>query len=118
MPAREYIPNRVDFAFQYNLEKLKPRLAAKIGELASLHFSLLLTARWESEERSDLEERSRLREDLASLRELYYDKLDEIAMSFGLQMALDAKKSVERRLTPSGSGDFPVRLTQVPVAQA
>jgi hypothetical protein len=73
-------------------------LANRIVELARLRFSIILTAHWESLERGDRLHRKELHGDLEQLHELYLRKLDEIAMAFGVQAAIDAKKKVEREV--------------------
>jgi len=65
-------------------------------ELARLRFAILLTARWEASDAEDPERRKELRVELADLRRLYYDKIDEIAMTFGVAQAIKAKAEVER----------------------
>jgi hypothetical protein len=77
-------------------EKREALLGLKTEELAGIHFSILLTARWEAAERTDKERRDELRHDLANLRTAYFDKIDDIAMSFGVQKAMDAKRTIER----------------------
>ena len=86
-------------ASRYVIEKQEALLGLKTEELAGLQFSILLTARWEAAERADSELRDELRNDLANLRAAYFDKIDDIAMTCGVQAAIDAKKSVERSVT-------------------
>ncbi len=74
-------------------------LAARIVELARLRFSIILTAKWESAERGDRLHRKELHGDLEQLHALYFQKIDEIAMTFGVQAAMDAKKKVEREVS-------------------
>ncbi len=73
-------------------------LDASKEELASLRFSILVTAKWEwsASEDGDEERRDELRDELAGLRRQYAEKIDEIAMTFGVQNAMDAKAEVER----------------------
>jgi hypothetical protein len=73
-------------------------LATSIDELAGLRFSIILTARWETSASGDWELRDDLRGRLARLRRDYSNKIDEIAMSFGVQFAMDAKEEVERSM--------------------
>jgi hypothetical protein len=78
-------------------------LAANLEELASLRFSIILTARWERSASEDLERREELRDELARLRCQYSEKIDEIAMTFGIQTAMNAKDEVEHTVTvPKG----------------
>ncbi len=81
---------------RYIREKQQDRLSASVDELASLRFSIILTGRWEIAASEDPERRGELREELACLRRQYSEKIDEIAMSFGVQIAMDAKDEVER----------------------
>ncbi len=63
-------------------------LAESTARLASLRFLIIAAAR-----------REQTREQLARLRRQYSALIDEIAMSFGVQAAMDAKESVERSVT-------------------
>lgn len=71
-------------------------LDALIDELAGLRFSLILTARWEASSTEDWGRREELRARLATLRRRYADKIDEIAMTFGVPDAMRAQEYVER----------------------
>lgn len=73
-------------------------LAVLTEKLADLRFLIILTARWERSENVDREERILMRSDLVRLRKQYADMIDEIAMSFGVQQAMDAQHDVERRV--------------------
>jgi hypothetical protein len=75
--------------------KHETNLAAMTQELASLRFSIILLARWEASRSVDQQNLAELREELAHLRELYLEKIDDIAMTFGVQQAIDAKENVE-----------------------
>jgi hypothetical protein len=79
-------------------EKKEANLSGAIEELVRLRFSILLTARWEAAETEDAERRGELREELAELRRFYFDEVDEIAMTFGVQQAIKAKEEVERNV--------------------
>ena len=79
-------------------EKQGNLLAANTNELASLRFSIILTARWEASASQDLERRDGLRAELADLRRQYSQKIDKIAIMFGIQCAMDAKEEVERNV--------------------
>ncbi len=83
---------------RYVHEKQQLLLTAVIEELASLRFSVMLTARWEASAGNDLERRDELRDELADLHRQYSGKLDDIAMTFGIQTAMDAKEEVERKV--------------------
>jgi hypothetical protein len=76
--------------------KRESNLAAFLQELAGLRFSIVLLARWEASDSVDQENRAELRHELKHLRALYLETIDELAMNFGVQQAMDAKKEVER----------------------
>jgi len=86
-------------ASRYIKETREALLAYEIEELAALRFSIILTARWEASEDQDPEQRAELRADLLLLRRHYGDKIDEIAMTFGVEEAMKAKNQVERTVT-------------------
>jgi hypothetical protein len=79
--------------------KHETNVAAMTQELASLRFSIILLARWEASRSVDLDNLAELRTELAHLRALYFDKIDEMAMIFGIKQALATKESVERTVT-------------------
>jgi hypothetical protein len=83
-------------ASRFAREKQKTLLALNTGELAGLRFSIILTAKWEASASVDVERRGELRSELAGLRRIYSQKIDEIAMTFGVQNAMNAKEDVER----------------------
>jgi hypothetical protein len=83
-------------ASRYVKESREALLAYETEELAALRFSIILTARWETSEDEDPQERAGLRADLSLLRRHYGDKIDEIAMTFGVEEAMKAKDQVER----------------------
>jgi hypothetical protein len=79
-------------------------LATAREELASLRYMVILTARWESSDSLHAKRRAQLRSDLAQLRTSYSQKIDQIAMTFGIQQAMEAKEHVEHRITvPRGA---------------
>jgi hypothetical protein len=83
-------------ASRYIKETREVLLAYEIEELAALRFSIILTARWEASDNEDPEQRAALRADLSLLRRHYGDKIDEMAMTFGVAEAMKAKDYVER----------------------
>jgi hypothetical protein len=85
--------------FQEDSEKL---FVANTEELASLRYSVILTAKWEASEAEDAERQAELRTELNQLRYLYFDKIDQIAMNFGVQKAINAKEEAERMAQPAG----------------
>lgn len=90
---------------QPEVETGEAQLAASIEELASLRFTITLTARFADSPSEDPERREQLRERLATLRRQYENKVDSIAMTLGVQAAMTAKDEVERKVTvPRGLG--------------
>ena len=65
-------------------------------ELAGIRFSIVLLSRWRSSPGLDAANRAELREELTHLRSLYLDTLDELAMAFGVQRAIETRQEVER----------------------
>ena len=84
-PASRYIRETRDELLTYEAE-----------ELAALRFSIILTARWEASNDEAPDRRAELRDELALLRKHYGDKVDEIAMTFGIDQAIKTKDEVER----------------------
>ncbi len=91
-------PAVVGPASRYISESREKQLAQAVEGLAVLRFSVILTARWESSEIEDAEQRAELRKELVILRKQYGDKLDEIAMTFGVAHAMTVKEEVERNV--------------------
>lgn len=85
-------------ATSHACERKGSTLTIAMEELVRLRFSTLLTARWASAEDEDPERRGELRVELAELRKCYFDEIDEIAMHFGVQQAMNAKEEVERNV--------------------
>jgi hypothetical protein len=83
-------------ASRYIRESQEAMLFYDTEELAVLRFSIILTARWADSEGEEPERRAELRSELAILRKHYGDKIDEIAMTFGVGQAMKAKAEVER----------------------
>jgi len=77
-------------------ESREAMLAYETEELAALRFSIILTARWEASDDEDPQQRAELCADLSLLRRHYGDKIDEMAMTFGVEEAMRAKDEVER----------------------
>ncbi len=74
-------------------------LAAGAEKLAELRYLIILTSRWESADNVDAERRARFRADLVRLHREYFAEVDEIAMRYGVQQAMDAQMMVERTVT-------------------
>jgi hypothetical protein len=78
-------------------------------ELAALRFSIILTERWAASDDEDPQRRAELRGELKLLREHYGDKIDEIAMTFGVQQAIQTRDEVEHSVV------VPLNLKPIPV---
>ena len=89
--------------YQYVIETRDALLANDTEELGILRFSIILTARWADSDSESPEHRAELRADLALLRKHYSDKIDEIAMTFGVKQAMKAKEEVERTVVVPGN---------------
>ena len=88
----------------FNLERQNTDLAALTEEMAGLRYSIILAARWAGSKSIEAESRADLQTELAQLRALYSDRLDEIAMRFGIPQAIAAKETVERTVhVPKGA---------------
>lgn len=96
MPIQTRVIASSEPAYECIFDQQEAQFAAKTGELAGLRLSVLLTAKWESEEKPGTDSRAQLHCELNNFRNLYFDKIDEIAMTFGIQKAIDAKRTVER----------------------
>ncbi len=92
-------PASLNPASRYVRESREALLAYDTEELAVLRFSIILTARWEASDSEAPERRAELRKELALLRKHYGDKIDEIAMTYGVMQAMKAKEEVERTVT-------------------
>ena len=89
-------PASLNPASRYIRESRETLLAYDTEELAVLRFSIILTARWEASDSEDTERAQNLRRELEQLRKHYGDKIDEIAMTYGVVQAMKAKEEVER----------------------
>jgi hypothetical protein len=86
-------------ATRFVQEQREQLLASEMEELAGLRFSIVITAKWEASGEEDPLRREELRLELEDLRARYADKIDRIAMTFGVAQAMQAKEEVERNVT-------------------
>jgi hypothetical protein len=86
-------------ATRFVQEQREQMLAIEMEELAGLRFSIVITAKWEASGDEDAQRREELRIELNDLRKRYLDKVDQIAMVFGVAEAMQAKEEVERNVT-------------------
>jgi len=97
-------------ASRYMKETREALLTFETEELAALRFSIILTARWEASDDQDPEQRAELRADLLLLRRQFGDKIDELAMTFGVEEAMKAKDNIERTVVvPRDMKPMPIR---------
>lgn len=100
-------------ASRYTKESREALLAYETEELAALRFSIILTARWEASDDQDPLQRAELHADLSLLRRHYGDKIDELAMTFGVEEAMKAKDEVERTVVvPRDMKPMPIRRAE------
>jgi hypothetical protein len=92
----------IDLGSPYFQEDFQKLFATKTEELASLRYSIVLTAKWEASKSENAERQSDLRAELVQLRRLYSDKIDQIAMTFGVRKAIAAKEEAERMASSVG----------------
>jgi hypothetical protein len=92
-------------------EKQGDLIAASTNELASLRFAIILTARWEASANEELERRDELRAELKDLRLQYFQKIDDIAMTYGVRSAMNAKEEVERTVAVPLGMDLDLSIT-------
>ncbi len=98
-------------ASRYIRETSAELLDYETEELAALRFSIVLTARWADSEDEPPERRAELRDELELLRQHYGDKIDEIAMTFGVQKAIETQNQVERTVVvPRDVKPIPMRI--------
>jgi hypothetical protein len=83
---------------RYVLECRQVSLSDAVEQLAGLRFAIVLSARWESSGILSGHARTELRDELRQLRWKYSHKIDEIAINYGVQAAIDAKEGVEREV--------------------
>jgi hypothetical protein len=86
-------------ASRYILDDQQVSLSDSVEQLASLRFSIVLSARWENSGILSGHARTELRDELRQLRSKYANKIDEIAMTYGVQAAMVAQEGVEREVT-------------------
>jgi hypothetical protein len=96
MFAQLHDTGSIGSASLYANQKLEELIAASTKDLAFLRYSISLTARWAASAGNDLERRKELHAELKDLRLKYSQKIDDIAITFGVQCAMNAKEEVER----------------------
>jgi hypothetical protein len=95
-------------ASRFLREKQENLLQAATKELATMRYSIVLTAKWEAAASRDPERRDDLRAELVDLRRQYSHKIDEIAMTFSVQSAMDAVKQAERTAARPPAMEFEI----------
>jgi hypothetical protein len=102
-------PNRP--ASRQELER-QENLVAATEELAGLQLSILIAAKCAASGSLAAGDRAHLRAERAHLRTLFSVKIDQIAMTFGVQEAMDAQAEVERNVTIPKPTKPPARPAQ------
>lgn len=98
-------------ASRYIQETRVELLDYETEELAALRFSIILTARWAASDHELPERRAELADELALLRKHYGDKIDEIAMTFGVDQAMKTQDEVERTVVvPRNLKPIPTKI--------
>jgi hypothetical protein len=92
-------PSVAEPASRHVVDRERVSLSDAVEQLAGLRFAIVLSARWESSGALDLDDVVELRTEMRQLRISYSHKIDEIAMTFGVQAAIDAQAGVEREVT-------------------
>jgi hypothetical protein len=87
--------------------KRETNLAAITQELSGLRFSIILLARWEAARTLTAANMAELRRELKEMRRLYNEKIDAMAMTFGVQQAMETQATVERSIMVPRSMDPP-----------
>lgn len=93
--AAGYLRNHEKSQLLHEKQK-KKALGVKREELRGIRISVVLTEQWEASDTLLDSRRVELCTELSHLRSEYLDKLDEIAMAFGVQTAIESKEEVER----------------------
>ena len=91
-------PAIVGPASSFTLDHHRDNLGDAVEQLASLRFAIVLSARWESAGVLGSDDRAELRAELGDLRARYNDKIDGIAMKYGVQAAMVSQEGVEREV--------------------
>jgi hypothetical protein len=91
-------PSIAEPAARYVHDSRQVSLSDAVEQLASLRFAIVLSARWESSGFLSGHARTELRDELRQLRWKYSHKIDEIAINYGVQAAIDAQEGVEREV--------------------
>jgi hypothetical protein len=86
-------------ASRFVIEQQQASLSDAVEQLAALRFSILLSAKWENSGLFGAGVRADMRDELGRTRNLYNNKIDEIAMNYGVQAAIQAKEGVEREVS-------------------
>ena len=86
-------------ASRYVLEHQQASLSDEVEQLAGLRFAIVLSAKWENSGVLSGHARTELQDELRQLRSKFSDKIDEIAMKYGVQAAMVAQAGVEREVT-------------------
>jgi hypothetical protein len=82
-----------------DLDRRQASLSGVVEQLAGLRFSILLSGKWLGSVVLTGQARTELLDELRQLRLRYSNKIDEIAINYGVQAAIEAQEGVERQVT-------------------
>lgn len=98
MISRTFYAASTDSIPRSLLNRTENSLAARIDELASLRFSLMLAARYADSENQKVGHRDELRARLKVLRRQYSEKIDEIAIGLSATDTMRVLEQVEQNV--------------------
>lgn len=90
-------------ASPYILAHRPEGLSGAVEQLAGLRFSILLSAKWLGSGVLTGHAQTELRDELRQLRTKYSNKIDEIAINYGVQAAMVAVDGVEHEVRVPGN---------------
>ena len=85
-------------ASRYVFDHQQAGLSGVVEQLAGLRFSILLSAKWLGSDVLTGHARTELQDELRQLRTRYSNKIDEIAINYGVRAAMLAQAGVEREV--------------------
>ena len=94
----ELDPSIAGPATRYAFHHQQAGLSGAVEQLAGLRFSILLSAKWLGTGVLTGHARTELQDELRQLRLQYSNKIDEIAINYGVQAAMVAVDGVEREV--------------------
>jgi hypothetical protein len=99
MPVTQILDSTLaESASNHVLEHRPDSLSGAVEQLAGLRFSILLSAKWLGSGALTGHARTELQDELRQLRTRYSNKIDEIAINYGVRAAMLAQAGVEREV--------------------